>query len=345
METRNILALGASAGGVTALQRLFSAMPRGVTATVFVVQHINPTGSSILPHLLDRAGWLPAFHPRDGDRVRDGWIHVAPPDRHLLVRDGRLLVRRGAKENRTRPAIDPLFRSLAVEYGPRLVGVILTGTLDDGAAGLRAVKRRGGIAVVQDPADAEWPDMPRNAREHAAVDHCVPLDAMAPLLARRLGEAVPPAPAVPADLAVEARIPEREFGTVPEDSGQLGRPSLFSCPDCGGNLYEVEDGSLLRYRCKVGHAFAPQALASANHDQIERAIWVALRAHEDRMILFKRLSDKAREHGHAHTAEHWGRAATETQRSITLLRDVLSRPDTVLDGLPVLPDGEGRDRA
>ncbi|MCW2239996.1 chemotaxis protein CheB [Azospirillum canadense] len=340
METRNILALGASAGGVTALQRLFSAMPADTTATVFVVQHIAPTRNSVLPRLLEKAGWLPAFHPQDGEEVREGWIHVAPPDHHLLVRDGRLLVRRGAKENRTRPAIDPLFRSLAVEYGPRVIGAILSGTLDDGAAGLLAVKRRGGIAIVQDPTSAEWPDMPRNAREHVAVDHCVTLEEMAPLLTRLLGTPAPPAPAVPEEMAVEAQIPEKEFNTVPADSDRIGTPSVFSCPDCGGNLYEVEDGSLLRYRCKVGHAYSPQALASANHDLLERALWVALRAHEDRMILFKRMAEKARKGGHDLVAERWSVAAAEVQRSITLLRDVLSSPNAVLDDAPLPPAGE-----
>ncbi|MBP2313757.1 chemotaxis protein CheB [Azospirillum soli] len=341
MEKRNILAIGASAGGVTALQKLFSAMPRDVSATVFVVQHVGRS-QSVLPALLTRAGWLPAFHPQDGQPVRPGWIHVAPPDHHLLVKDGRTLVRRGARENRCRPAIDPLFRSVAVAYGPRAVGAILTGTLDDGAAGLRAVKRCGGVAMVQDPADAEWPDMPRHALEHASVDApmdaCVPLSDMPALLARLLNEPAGPAVPIPRDVLIEASIPEKEFNTVPEDTGAVGRPSTLSCPECGGNLMEIEDGPLLRFRCKVGHAYSPGTLADSHREAVEHAIWVALRTHEDRVIMFRRLAEKARDHGHAGVEANWTEAAGEAERTVGLLRDVLSRQGGALaSGAPVLP--------
>jgi two-component system chemotaxis response regulator CheB len=331
MDNRQILVIGASAGGVIALQRLFGGMPGSVSATVFVVQHIAG-GRSVLPKLLTKAGWLPAFHPQDGEPVREGWIHVAPPDHHLLVRDGKALVRRGARENRTRPAIDPLFRSAAVAYGPRVVGVILTGTQDDGTAGLRAVKRCGGVAVVQDPDDAEWPDMPRNALTHVAVDHCVPLSAMPALLARLLEEPPGPTVPIPRDVVVEAGIPEKEFGSVPEDTNAVGRPSPLSCPECGGNLTEIDDGPLVRYRCKVGHAFAPGTLARAHKEAVEHALWVALRTHEDRTVLFNRLAEKAREHKHDRVAANWTEAAQEAQRTVALLRDVLSRQGDALSG-------------
>ncbi len=339
LDKRDILVIGASAGGVTALRRLFAAMPQGVPAMAFVVQHMAAGGRSVLPQLLERAGWLPAFHPTDGEPVRVGWIHVAPPDHHLLVKDGRTLVRRGARENRTRPAIDPLFRSAAVAYGPRVVGVVLTGTLDDGTAGLLAVKRCGGTAVVQDPDDAEWPDMPRNALAHVAVDHCVPLAAMPALLARLVAEPPGPALGISPEMVVEASIPEKEFATVPEDSKSLGRPSTLSCPDCGGNLYELEDGPLLRYRCKVGHAFSPEALADAHQEAVERAMWVALRTHEDRVILFERMAANARQRGHARVAESWSASATEAQHSVDLLRGVLSRHAAAPGSDDPLPPG------
>ncbi len=336
MEKRNILAIGASAGGVTALRTLFAAMPRDVSATVFVVQHISRT-QSVLPALLTRAGWLPAFHPQDGEPVRPGWIHVAPPDRHLLVKDGRTLVRRGAREIRCRPAIDPLFRSVAAAYGPRVVGTILTGTLDDGSAGLRAVKRCGGIAVVQDPADADWPDMPRNALEHVAVDACVPLSGMPARLARFLNEPAGTAVPIPQDILIEARIPEKEFNTVPEDTNAVGRPSTLSCPECGGNLMEIEDGARLRFRCKVGHAYSPETLAASHREAVEHAMWVALRTHEDRVLMFRRLADKAREHGHAHTEANWAEAAREAEQNVELLQTVLSKQGEALAGGTPLP--------
>lgn len=335
MENRDILAIGASAGGVGALQRLFAAMPRTVSATVFVVQHIART-QSVLPALLTRAGWLPAFHPKDGEPVQPGRIHVAPPDHHLLVKDGRTLVRRGARENRCRPAIDPLFRSVAVAYGPRVVGTILTGTLDDGTAGLRAVKRCGGVSVVQDPADAEWPDMPRHALDHVPVDACAPLPGMPALLARLLSEPAGAAVPVPPDVLIEASIPEKEFGTLPEDTGAVGRPSALCCPECGGNLSEIEDGPLLRFRCKVGHAYSPGTLAESHREAVEHAIWVALRTHEDRVVMFRRLAEKARRHGHARTEASWSAAAREAEQTVSLLRDVLARQGSELAG--VLPE-------
>ncbi|MDQ2104476.1 chemotaxis protein CheB [Azospirillum isscasi] len=331
MEKRNVLVIGASAGGIAALRRLFAAMPRDVTATVFVVQHIGAT-QSVLPTVLSRAGWLPAFHPQDGEPVRAGWIHVAPPDRHLLVRNGSVLVRRGARENRCRPAIDPLFRSVAVAYGARVVGLILTGTLDDGTAGLRAVKRCGGFTMVQDPEDAEWPNMPRNAMRHVSVDACAPLSDLPALLARLLGEPPGPAVPVPADIATEARISENEFDAVPELTAAVGRPSTLSCPECGGNLVEIEDGPLLRFRCKIGHAYGPAALADSHRESIEQAIWVALRTHEDRVIMFHRLADRAREHGHAIVEANWTRAAREAERTVAMLKEVLSHQGQELAG-------------
>lgn len=331
MDKRDILAIGASAGGITALQRLFAAMPRDVTATVFVVQHIGAT-HSVLPTVLSRAGWLPAFHPDDGEPVRPGWIHVAPPDHHLLVKDGCTLVRRGARENRCRPAIDPLFRSVAVAYGVRAVGLILTGTLDDGTAGLRAVKRCGGLAMVQDPEDAEWPDMPCNAMRHVSVDACAPLSDLPALLTRLLTEPSGPAVPVPADIAMEARIPENGFDAVPELTASVGKPSTLSCPDCGGNLVEIEDGPLLRFRCKVGHAYGPATLAEFHRESIEQAIWVALRTHEDRAIMFRRLADRARAHGHPTVEANWTRSAQEAERTVAMLKDVLSGPGQELAG-------------
>ncbi|CAO3381927.1 chemotaxis protein CheB [Azospirillum argentinense] len=339
MDKRDILAIGASAGGITALRRLFAAMPRDVTATVFVVQHIG-AAHSVLPNVLSRAGWLPAFHPEDGEPVREGWIHVAPPDHHLLVKDGCALVRRGARENRCRPAIDPLFRSVAVAYGVRVVGLILTGTLDDGTAGLRAVKRCGGLALVQDPDDAEWPDMPRNALRHVAADARAPLSDLPTLLGRLLNEPSGPPVPVPDDIAMEARVPESEFDVVPELTASVGKPSTLSCPDCGGNLVEIEDGPLLRFRCKVGHAYGPATLAEAHRESIEQAIWVALRTHQDRAIMFRRLADRAREHGHAAVEAHWTKSAREAERTVAMLKEVLSKQGQELAGSLA---GEGED--
>ncbi|PWC33995.1 chemotaxis protein CheB [Azospirillum sp. TSO35-2] len=326
-EKRDIVVIGTSAGGVSALTRLFSAMPQDCAPTVFVVMHITPTARSLLPRLLQRVGWLPAFHPTDGEPIRPGHIHVAPPDHHLLVLRDRVLIRRGPRENRTRPAVDPLFRSAGVAFGSRVVGVVLSGTLDDGASGLRAVHRCGGTSVVQDPDDAQWPGMPASAIARNPIDHVVPLDRMATLLARLVSEPAPARPPVPFDIAVEARIAEQELTTVSDDTQTVGVPTTLSCPECGGGLSEIRDGPTLRFRCKVGHAYSLDAMNEAQAEAMEKALWVALRTHEDRVELFRRMADHARGRGHDRLAANWDRQMAEARNHADLLRQVLSNPD------------------
>ncbi|WP_376962225.1 chemotaxis protein CheB [Azospirillum sp. A26] len=327
MENRDIIAIGASAGGLSALTRLFGAMPKGGTPTVFVVLHITPNATSVLPQLLDRTGWLPAFHPVDGEPIRPGHIHVAPPDHHLLVHRDRVLVRRGPRENRTRPAVDPLFRSAGVAFGSRVVGVVLSGTLDDGTSGLRAIRRCGGIGVVQDPGDAEWPGMPQSAIDNGEADHVLPLDHMPALLSRLAAEPAPPSPPVPLDVATEARIAEQEFTAVSEDTQAVGLPTTLSCPECGGGLSEIHDGPVLRFRCHVGHAYSPDSMEAAQAEAMETALWVALRTHEERVELFQRLGDYARERGQDLIAANWDSQKQEARRNADLLRAVLSKPE------------------
>ncbi|KAA0593951.1 two-component system chemotaxis response regulator CheB [Azospirillum lipoferum] len=327
MEKRDIITIGASAGGLTALRRLFGAMPKDCAPTVFVVLHITPNARSVLPLLLDRIGWLPAFHPHDGEPIRPGHIHVAPPDHHLLVHRDRVLIRRGPRENRTRPAVDPLFRSAGVAFGSRVVGVVLSGTLDDGTSGLRAIRRCGGIGVAQDPDDAEWPGMPQSAIDRGEADHVLPLDRMPALLSRLAAEPAPPSPPVPFDIATEARIAEQEFTTVSDDTQTVGKSTTLSCPECGGGLSEIHDGPVLRFRCQVGHAFSPDSMEAAQAEAMENALWVALRTHEDRVELFRRLGDHARERGQTHLAATWDKEMREARRNAELLRAVLSKPE------------------
>ena len=182
MVGHDIVVIGGSAGGVEALRRICEGLPADFPAAVFVVIHISPNSRSIMPDLLSRAGRLPARHPTDEEPIHRGTIYVAPPDMHMLLRPGYVMLRRGPQENRTRPAIDPLFRSAAVAYGSRVIGVVLSGLLDDGCAGLLAIKSCGGISVVQEPNDAMWPEMPRNALAHDRVDHCVPAAELPALL-------------------------------------------------------------------------------------------------------------------------------------------------------------------
>lgn len=300
----DILLLGASAGGVDALSTLCRGLPPDLPAAVLVVQHVAPTVRSLMPDILSRAGVLPAAHARDSEPMVPGRIFIAPPDHHLLVNlDGRrLMLRRGPQENRVRPAIDALFRSAAVACGPRVVAAVLTGTLDDGTAGLVAVKACGGISVVQDPADAAWPDMPRNALQGDSPDHCVPLAGMALLFARLARSPAPARGPVPSRLLAEARVAEREVSAMVEGAEPLGKPSPLSCPGCGGVLNRIEDGRQPRFRCQIGHAYGAETLAAAQAEALEQALATAVRTHRERQTLFRQMATQAEAQGLAHAA-------------------------------------------
>ena len=327
MDKRDIITIGASAGGLAAIMRLFGSMPKAYAPTVFVVIHISPTAHSKLPLLLERVGWLPAFHPDDGEPILPGHIHVAPPDHHLLVHRDRVLIRRGPRENRTRPAVDPLFRSAGVAFGSRVIGIVLSGTLDDGASGLRAIRRCGGMGVVQDPAEAQWPGMPQSAINRGEADHVLPLDRMPALLTRLSAEPAPPSPPTPLDIATEARIAEQEFTTVSDNTQAVAKPTTLSCPECGGGLSEIRDGDVLRFRCQVGHAYSPDSMEEAQAEAMEKALWVALRTHEDRVELFRRLADHARDRGQTRLSANWDQQMQEARENAEVLRAVLSKPD------------------
>jgi two-component system chemotaxis response regulator CheB len=332
LANHDLIVLGASAGGVDALVSLCRDLPADLPAAVMVVQHVSPTARSMLPEILGRAGPLPAVHAEDGAPIRPGRIHIAPPDLHLLVTpDGeRMRLRRGPQENRTRPAIDPLFRSAAVARGPRAVGVVMSGLLDDGTAGLVAIKACGGISVVQDPADAAWPDMPRNALRGDSPDHCVPMSDMGALLTRLARSAAGPAIAPPPRIVTEARIAEQELATMATQTEPVGRPSRMSCPQCGGVLNEIEDEKTPRFRCQIGHAYGPESLALTQREALEGALAAAVRTHHDRQLLFRRMEEAARARGLHHSADRWRRAAEEAAHSAELISsasDMLRLPE------------------
>jgi two-component system chemotaxis response regulator CheB len=294
---RDIIVIGASAGGVEALCRLLAELPASLDAAVFIVMHTTPHGPSVLAHIFDRACPLKVTQAIDNEPIVPGRVYVAPPDLHMTLGRGRVRLARGPMENHTRPAIDPLFRSAALQCGTRVIGVILTGFLDDGAAGLVAVKARGGLAVVQDPDDAREPSMPRSALEHVEADHVVPLRGMGELLARLVGETVPQtAPhAAPETLEIETRIATAESTAGEQISVEkLGPPSPFSCPECHGVLYEVRNGQPMRFRCRVGHAYTAKSLITDQSTALEAALWMALRALEENAALALRMAERAK---------------------------------------------------
>jgi two-component system, chemotaxis family, protein-glutamate methylesterase/glutaminase len=325
MAGHDIIVIGASAGGVEALQALVRRLPGSLPAAILVVLHLPPGAPSVLPSILSRAGPLAASHPEHDEPLRPGRIYVAPPDQHLLIADGRVHLALGPRENGHRPAIDPLFRTAARAYGRRVVGVVLSGALDDGTAGLAAIKLRGGTAVVQDPEDALFDSMPKSAMQHVAVDHVVPAADLPDLLARLVGDRVGdgPLPPVSNTMEVEARMAELDPDVVHE-SERPGAPSAFACPDCGGVLWELADDELIRFRCRVGHAYSPDSLTTKQLQTLEDALWVALRAMEEQVALTKRLRDQASGRGQQQLAERFAKRQEHAESRAELIRQVLA---------------------
>jgi two-component system chemotaxis response regulator CheB len=318
----DIIAIGASAGGVEAISRIVSGLPADLPAAVLVVLHLG-SGPSALPEILTRVGALPAGHPVHGEPIRRGRIYVAPPDRHLIVSDGHLLVPRGAKENGHRPAVDVLFRSAAQSYGPRVVGVVLTGNLDDGTAGLLAIKELKGTAVVQDPAEAYYPGMPRNASENVQVDHVLPLAEIPPLLTQLAHEPALDTPSLDPEER-SSRVAEELLGESGQDLNSA--PSGFTCPDCGGALWETHDRELPRYRCRTGHAYSPESLMSEQSTRVDTALWAAMRALEENADLARRMADRMHERGLGRAEERYLERADEAERHAATLRGILIAP-------------------
>ena len=321
MPGHDIVVVGASIGGLEALRSLVADLPHDLPAAVFVVWHIAPESPALLPEILQRAGPLPALHPHDGEAIQPGRIYVAPPDHHLLLEDGRVRLSRGPKENRFRPAIDPLFRSAARAYGSRVIGVILSGALDDGTAGMEAVKARGGIAVIQDPREAINPAMPQSVLAHVAVDHRVPAAAIGPLLgdlAPRVVEEGGKEP-VTEHMDIETRI---ALEANPLEAGimQLGKPSPYTCPECHGTLLAVTTDGILRFRCHTGHAYTVNSLLAEVSGSIEEALWSAVRVIEEQVMLLRHAADHLRPTDEGTAVDRLLEQAREAEQQVQLVR-------------------------
>ncbi len=335
MPNRDLIVIGASAGGIEALQQICAALPRNLKAAVLVVIHTSPNSGGLLPKLLSRVGPIPASHPRNGERIEKGNIYVAPPDHHLIVERGILRIIRGPQENHHRPAIDPTFRSAAVSYGRRVIGVVLTGLLDDGTSGLMVIRARGGAAVVQDPRTALFPPMPESALERVPDAYVVSLTEIPVLLETLTKEQVEPAklPAQESAAASEVRLAELDMSEV-ENEIRNGVPSPYGCPECGGVLWEIDQSGLLRFRCRVGHAYTARHLRAEQHHAVEAALWAALRALEESASLYKRMADRARFSKHDQSLRVYEERAENAESNSKTLRDFLIRvnaPDPEMD--------------
>jgi two-component system, chemotaxis family, protein-glutamate methylesterase/glutaminase len=323
LPNRKLVVIGTSAGGIEALKQLVGAISPGFPAPIAVVLHTSPHSPGVLHEILTRSGPLSGVSPRSGERLLPGRIYVAPPDFHLLIEPGVVRLTKGPRENRFRPAIDPLFRSAAQVYGPNAIGVILTGNLGDGTAGLWAIKQLGGVAVVQDPADAMFPSMPENAIRYVQADYVVPLTTIAALLESLVAipAAAEPAAASP-ELDVEIRIAKEED---PITAGviAMGQPSTFACPECHGVLMQMKEAGRLRFRCHTGHAYSAESLLTEISDQIETSLWNTIRSMQEGALLLHEFGS------HAETSHQAGSGTPFLDRSKELMQQAAALREMV----------------
>lgn len=328
---RDIVVIGASAGGVEALKALFEKLPADLPAAFFIVLHVWPSGKSYLPEILQRASRMKVGHAVDGERIEHGRIYIAPPDLHLFVERGNVSVKRGPRENRCRPAINPLFRSAAAAFGPRVVGVILTGTLDDGSAGAWSVSQSGGVTIIQDPATAAFEEMPRSAIEAVEVSHVANLEDIPQLIIKRVGEKVRSEPPRSVPDLVKINDASVKMEPMEMDIDKYAERSVYSCPECGGALWEMKEGGQLSFRCHVGHGYSGKGLRDEQDLVLEQSLWSALRALVESASLDERLAERSAENDLPGAAEAYRRNSTEKRAQEALIRQFLNnlkpRPD------------------
>lgn len=326
MAKRNILVIGASAGGILALTDLFKSLPEDFEAYIFVVLHISPFSPSVLPQLLSRAGHISAKHPMDGEELKPNLIYVAPPDHHLILEKDKILVKKGPKENRFRPSIDALFRSAAYNFNSRVVGVVLSGMLDDGTSGLWTIKRLGGLGVIQDPTDAEFPHMPLNVMEYVEVDHMVRISEMGTLL----NELTKQEAITVNDLSdeefdrlnMEVHIARQdnafEMGVINQ-----GDKTVLTCPECSGSLVKFTEGKIIRYRCHTGHAYSENALLASVTKSVEEDLWKVVRGLEEAIILLEQSARQFELAGKDKQAQIFYQKAIEMHKKSQHLRQYI----------------------
>jgi two-component system chemotaxis response regulator CheB len=322
MPHRDIVVIGASAGGIEPISAILGALPKDLAAAVFIVVHISPQSVGYLPTMFTNAGGLPAKNAEHGEAFTNGQAYVAPPDHHLLLNaSGHLETIRGPRENRVRPAVDPLFRSAALSYGSRVIGIVLSGGLDDGTSGLRAVKMCGGVTIVQDPADAVVRSMPASALRHVRVDYREPADRLGALIVKLVETS-----SQPSELQVQMTKNEIEFEVraskslaAAEEILQFGEPTVFTCPECHGALLSIRGERPPRFRCHTGHAFTMDTLLAELSEATEQSIWNTIRSMQEGAILLTHLAGHWREQDPGMSQE-FERQATAAHKRAELVR-------------------------
>ena len=344
LQPRDIVVIGGSAGSIEALQTIVQSLPPEFPGSVFVVAHVPPDSRTMLPALLSKIGPLKATHPPDREHIQRRHIYVARPDHHLTIEDGNVRVLRGPRENRHRPAIDPLFRTAAREYGPRVIGIVLSGLQDDGSAGLYAVKQRGGVTIVQDPNDAIWRDMPQQAIEYVDPDYVLPSPDIGPTLVELANfQEVELAMAKKSSASRKSNgrhekqknassegleRPEVNEETAYSEEGE-GMPSVFACPECHGVLWELKDEKMVRFRCRVGHSYGTESLTREMSMASETALWAAVRALEEKSALQRRVAEGMGV-GRSMSSRLLDQSAADASNA-RLIRDMIFRRDAELE--------------
>ncbi|MEG3986813.1 chemotaxis protein CheB [Microcoleus sp. Pol7_A1] len=328
MPGHDIIVIGASAGGLKALGAILGNLPSDIDAAIFIVKHLAADKPSILPQILTDLGSLPASHPSDGEAIQKGRIYVAPPDNHLLLnQQGSIRVVHGPKENRFRPAIDTLFRSAARAYGSRVVGVVLTGYLDDGTVGLQAVKKRGGVTIVQDPKEAEYPSMPTSALRYVKVDRCLPLAEIPDLLVELSKQPAAEQEAYPMteEIEIESNIAEQQMNTkeLLDNVEAIGTRTTYTCPECNGSIWQIDKSEPLRFRCHTGHSFTADTFLAEQTQSLENALWSATRIMEDKVMFLRQMSERMRNYNLQSAAAKYEDHAESLDAEVSLIRGII----------------------
>lgn len=314
MAKHDIVVIGGSAGSLSALQSVLSAFPAKLPASIFITIHLGE--SSVLPEILQRATPLKVSSPQNGEKMHAGNVYIAPTDHHLIPREDCIEVTKGPRENRHRPSIDVLFRNAARAFRSRVIGVVLSGALDDGVAGMYSIKAKGGLTVAQDPKDALIPELPHNVVKAMDVDAIAPAAKIGPLLAELVlngnGKAG----------KVRAKSKAPETFSIPNERS---KPAPFSCPECSGPMHEVDENGIIQFKCDVGHAYSALELSEAHSEALERALWVAIRTLNERMRIQEALAQGYGVNGDAKKARRFQETAESAARDLALLEEVLRR--------------------
>lgn len=335
MQKKDIIVMGASTGGFDAFKKIIAGLPPDFSTPIFIVWHMSPDIRGILPEVLNRTNRIVAAHAYNNEEIKPNRIYVAPPDHHMLIEADKILVTHGPKENRFRPSVDPLFRSAAYAYGKRVIGVILSGALDDGTAGLWTVKHYGGTAIVQNPMEAEVSSMPENAMREVKIDYCVSLSKMPTLLVRLSKDPL----SANADVMKDEQT-KKEIQVADEERAlekgilQFGNLSPFSCPECHGVLSRLQNDHIIRYRCHTGHAYSADALMASITEKIEEGLYSAIRGMDESIMLLNHLGDHYAEANHPKLAALYFQKAKEAlERSEWVRRAALNHEQLNNDGL------------